>query len=1072
MQLKFSAARIAMAVVVIALISVSVISGAWAQSDADMAKRLGDRMIKQLEVVARLEREKKYGEAAARLKQLIATEEKALSGKAALPPRELYFFLFQLYATQSLFGEAEALMRGLLEKQVRLLGNDSAELIDTLKQLGLLFESQGKLQAAVSVFTQATRISELRFGADDRRTLGLLYSLGILHGKSREYAQASQLLSRAIAAHERSGGLGNVADLAVLFLAEAQSALGNHTDAERMYLRALEMMRKARGEDDATTLGAMHSIALFYADRGSYLQAMNLFDRVIKGRERTVGPDDLTTLGAILGLADLHGRQQAYAAAVPLYRRAYEANLRLRGPDDSSTIHSLGRLSQALLPLEEFGQAVPLLQKLMLSLERTTGRDSLQSTMAADSLALALRGLKQYGEAEKLYLRVINTPGLKERRLHALALDGLADIHYQQGNWTKAREFLNASNGEPANWDEMGAGQFAAELARDNRARLIRSASRIGAGAVPSNEYFAETFEAAQRLTQSEAALSIRRMAVRSLPRDGRLEAIIREYETVGAELQRLQTRQARLWNTTDLFISGTFTSEPGKSKSTVNTDRRNQLGAQESSAADIAALKAHTAKIDLLLAREFPQYGELVRPQPLSAVELQALLAPDEALVMFVDTVPDDPLPGETFTWVVTRTQHKWVRTDIDSASIAREVSALRCGLDREAWLAGDCANVSGGGYSQSDASAGVPLPFSGDRAHRLYRALFGQVQEVLSGKHLLIVPSGALTQLPFQVLQTDASSGTDHRRAAWLARKHATTVLPDVSSLKALRALGQGSSSRRPMVGFGNPLLDGNQTHKQDGEYHRRRAQQARAYQACSTATTQRKTDIGFPIRSVSQLNTRGGPIDPQVIRSQAPLPETADELCTVARSVNADPSDIYLGARATEREVKAMNARGELAQYRILHFATHGAMAGQAGPLTEPGLLLTPPNTASEEDDGYLSASEIAALKLDADWVLLSACNTAAGQAKNAQALSGIAKAFFYARARALMVSHWAVDTNAAVRLTTSALRETTRDRGVGRAEGLRRAMISLIDGGNAAEAHPAYWAPFVVVGDGAS
>jgi CHAT domain-containing protein len=115
---------------------------------------------------------------------------------------------------------------------------------------------------------------------------------------------------------------------------------------------------------------------------------------------------------------------------------------------------------------------------------------------------------------------------------------------------------------------------------------------------------------------------------------------------------------------------------------------------------------------------------------------------------------------------------------------------------------------------------------------------------------------------------------------------------------------------------------------------------------------------------------------------LRLAEPLPETADELCAVAHDIGADACEVRLDARATEREVKALSRSGELAKYRIVHFATHGAMAGELSGALEPGLVLTPPLDASDEDDGYLSASEIAALKLDADWVILSACNTAAG------------------------------------------------------------------------------------------
>ena len=198
--------------------------------------------------------------------------------------------------------------------------------------------------------------------------------------------------------------------------------------------------------------------------------------------------------------------------------------------------------------------------------------------------------------------------------------------------------------------------------------------------------------------------------------------------------------------------------------------------------------------------------------------------------------------------------------------------------------------------------------------------------------------------------------------------------------------------------------------------------------------------------------------------------PLPETADELCAVARDLRVGEKDVWLGNRATEAEIKRLSEAGELDKYRIIHFATHGALAGQVGGNSEPGLVLTPPDTATERDDGYLSASEIASLKLDADWVILSACNTAAEGTEGAEALSGLARAFFYAGARALLVSHWSVDSEATVKLITGAVNRMAADKTVGRAEAMRQSMLAMMDRGEPYEAHPAIWAPFIVVGEG--
>jgi CHAT domain-containing protein len=157
-------------------------------------------------------------------------------------------------------------------------------------------------------------------------------------------------------------------------------------------------------------------------------------------------------------------------------------------------------------------------------------------------------------------------------------------------------------------------------------------------------------------------------------------------------------------------------------------------------------------------------------------------------------------------------------------------------------------------------------------------------------------------------------------------------------------------------------------------------------------------------------------------------------------------------------------------KLDDYRIVEFSTHGLLADETagfGGLLEASILMTPPRGATEDDDGLLTTSEILALKLDADWVVMSACNTAAGSRPGAEALSGLAKAFFYAGARTLMVTHWPVNSDAAVLLTSTTFAELKSHPEISRAEAFRRAELALIDDPN--QSHPSVWAPFIIVGE---
>jgi CHAT domain-containing protein len=163
-----------------------------------------------------------------------------------------------------------------------------------------------------------------------------------------------------------------------------------------------------------------------------------------------------------------------------------------------------------------------------------------------------------------------------------------------------------------------------------------------------------------------------------------------------------------------------------------------------------------------------------------------------------------------------------------------------------------------------------------------------------------------------------------------------------------------------------------------------------------------------------------------------------------------------------------------QSKLDQYRIVYFATHGLLAGEVAEYAklnaEPALVLSLPDKPTEFDDGLLKASEVAQLKLNADWVVLSACNTAAEERPGAEALSGLARAFFYAGSRSLMVSHWEVETISAAALMTGTFDALAANPGLSNGEALRRSMLEMIDNAQHPQwAEPRFWAPFVVVGE---
>ena len=185
------------------------------------------------------------------------------------------------------------------------------------------------------------------------------------------------------------------------------------------------------------------------------------------------------------------------------------------------------------------------------------------------------------------------------------------------------------------------------------------------------------------------------------------------------------------------------------------------------------------------------------------------------------------------------------------------------------------------------------------------------------------------------------------------------------------------------------------------------------------------------------------------------------------TVEHLLGGSDDALLMGASATEAALRAR----PLEDYGVLYFATHGILPGELHCQSEPGLALSPPASpaSSQADDGLLDASEIAQLKLNADLVVLSACNTAAsGGNFGGEALAGLADAFFNAGARSVIASHWEVPSLSTVKLMTGLFATYAKDRAEGLAQALRQSQLALLR--DPATAHPFNWAAFTLIGAG--
>jgi CHAT domain-containing protein len=542
----------------------------------------------------------------------------------------------------------------------------------------------------------------------------------------------------------------------------------------------------------------------------------------------------------------------------------------------------------------------------------------------------------------------------------------------------------------------------------------------------------AEAFAVAQRVNDLLAGDAVNKAAAR-----------LRGGTSVLADMARdLERSTANVRTTRSTLLAALAQGQPG------NVERAAFDAAQSAYATTQSEIEA-----------SFPRYAAYADPKPRDMLATMQLLEPDEVLVLFATSDMTGFNTADSGS-VIALTRDGFVAAGLPArAEVEALARALRCSAALTDRHCGRAGGKTRGAFALDAETAEAGADFDLDLAYQAYEILLEPVADALKGKStLIVVPDKALAAMPFHLMLTAAPDPhTGLREAPWLIRKMAVMIVPTVASLASLRdANAHSSAATRPFLGIGDPLIGASRTGPQPYD--------------CTSPP-----DAGLFVAALTPTDApvlRGGGdlADGQALASLTALPETRCELQAIARKMGA-PDALLLGGQATEAEVKRLSDTGDLLAYRVLSFATHGLIAGEIGD-NNAGLVLTPPDTPDANDDGLLTTAEIANLRLDAAFVLLSACNTAAGAKGRDEGLSGLASAFFLAGARSLLVSHWPVFSDAAARLTTTTFDALAANPGIGRAEALRRAMLAVLDdpGSTPAVIHPGWWGPFMIIGEG--
>jgi CHAT domain-containing protein/tetratricopeptide (TPR) repeat protein len=1009
--------------------------------------------------------------------------------------------LANLYSHRGEYTRAEPLYRQALAIRKQALGERHPAYAASLNDLAGLYQVQRQYAKAEALYRQAVAVRKQALGERHPDYASSLEDLASLYRQQAKYAQAEALYRQALAIRKQALGerhpdyAQTLSDLALMYLWQ-----GMYIQAEPLLRQALEIRKQVLGERHPDYATSQDRLAQLYWLQGEYAQAELLYRQALATYGRMLGERHPYYVHTLSGLAAVYHAQGEYAKAEPLLRQAVDFYKLRAGERSEAYATSLNNLASLYFSQGEVGKAERLYRQVLEVRRQAVGerhpvyardlynlavvyassdparaeplfrqvteilqqaRAERDSVFASSLSNLAFLHQRQgaYAEAERLYRQAMEATkqAMGERHPdYAIIVSNLASLHAKQGDHARAEALYRQTFGVLAECPEGPHRPFDQLAATDLRPSPVSVSCLTRYGSLLEQRLGARPTASQLRSADHAYALAL---AVRERMRQEVLEQDASKL-LLGAETvdlipgriglcQRLFDREgqsADLETAVAVAEQGTarvFLEQLGKARAPAvgrvspalrarESGLRRQLRELDSRVAreqdrptdrhdpdQVGPLLDEQTKVEGQLAelirrmeQEYPQYAALKYPRPCSLAEARACLAPTEVALLFV--------PGNRRSYLILVEGRPGPGDKANGLAIYR--------LPPHGDLADGVSRLSERDTFESRVKARAAAKLA-------YDLLLAPVKERIRGKDLVIVPGGPLAYVPFEALVEDGH---------FLIEKHRIRYAPSLTALHLVRLWEKTRDQpQRPLWAMADPVYD---------RADRRVTGGADLAQASKDALA----------KYLSRTN-RG----PAAGEPYPRLRFTDQEAQAIRDLLGASGDDVLTGLQASEAAVKAASAKGLLARVRYVHFATHGILGLDTGQ--PPALVLSLVGNDGARDaeggvnDGFLRLDEVTRLQLNADLVVLSACETGKGRLYAGEGVTGLARAFLSAGSRGVVCSLWAVDDRETATFMAQ-LYGGLKD-GRAAADALRAAKLAMIRAGKP----PVYWAPFILIGE---